>query len=289
MDPISKALERARTEQQSVRSWVQPSSSAESSSAPSSPPVSSTQGKARHAAELDEAILKRNFLLGEGPDQDPELLDCYRLLRTRVLQIMKATNCRSLGITSPGPKAGKTITSINLALSIVREGNFDVVLVDADVRKPSISQYLGIRPPHGLPDYLSGGIELGDLLVEVSNRNHLTLVPGAKSALTDPSPELLKSVRMTELLRRFPAGRKDMVMIVDLPPILLGDDVLAVAPALDALLMVVDEGSTRTDDLQRSAELLKGFNLIGSVLNRSVEKSKGFSGYYHPAGTTAGS
>lgn len=280
MDPISKALERARTEHQSVRTWVQPAT-AESARAPSSGRTT----KARHVVELDGATLRRNCLLGEGRDEDPVLVDRYRLLRTRVLQIMKAKDCRSLGITSPGPKAGKTITAVNLALSIVREGNFEVILVDADVRKPSVSAYLGFDPVHSLPEYLTGAVELEELLVEVSNRGHLTVIPGAKSALTDPSPELLKSARMLELLRRFPASRKDTVMIVDLPPILVGDDVLAVAPALDALLMVVDEENTKADDLQRSAELLKGFNLIGSVLNRSAEKSKGFEGYYHLSGT----
>lgn len=275
MDPISKALERARQEQQTVRSWVQPTPLARDQSSMRTP----MRGK-RRSASLDPAVLARNHLLCGVGTEDPLAADKYRLLRTRIAQIMLARGWRSIGITSPGTKAGKSVTAINLAISTAREGNYRVLLVDADIRRPSIEKYLGLDCPTGLPDYLRGDVELHESIVDIENLPNLSVLPGEDDGIVGPVPELLKSERMRDLLQTLPSTDKSMVVIVDLPPALIGDDVIAVAASLDCLLIVVDAASTAADDLKETVELLTDFNVIGTVLNNSDEKPKEHEGYY---------
>jgi protein-tyrosine kinase len=277
MDPISKALERANTERHSVRSWVQPSPVPESARGPKQ------TGNPRRQRTLDPEFLAQHRLLG-GADENSMIADKYRLLRTRVLQTMRAEGWRSLGVTSPGTQAGKTVTAINLAISIARDGNHQVVLVDADIRKPSIAYYMGIDSSCGLPEYLTGEVALEDSLIDIINWPNLTVLPGNGQELQGPTPDVLKSTRMHDLLRDIPAASKSMVMVVDLPPVLIGDDVIAVGANLDSLLLVIEEGSTTIEELKQAAEQLSNFNLLGSVLNKSSEKPKSFEGYYGASG-----
>lgn len=233
---------------------------------------------------LDPELLSRHRLLAGGDDENALIADRYRLLRTRVLQAMRAKGWRSLGVTSAGTQAGKTVTAINLAISIARDGNHQVVLVDGDIRKPSIADYMGIEAALGLSAYLTGTVALESALIGIDNWPNLRVLPGAIQSLDGPTPDVLKSQRMHDLLRDIPAAGKSTVMVVDLPPVLIGDDVIAVAASLDALLLVVEEGCTTIDELRTAAEQLSNFNLIGTVLNKSSEKLKPFEGYYGSVG-----
>jgi len=275
MDPISKALERARRDGQSVRQWVQPGPVAQASA------VAEIERSDRDTMQLDPSVLHKNNLLSGSENEDPIVTDRYRLLRTRVLQIMRANGWRSLGVTSPGPKAGKTVTSVNLALSIAREGNYRVTLVDADIRKPSAAEYMGVEHPVGLPDFLDRRANLEDILIEISEPARLSFISGESGSPERPAPDILKRDRMSELLETSAASGIPQLVVVDLPPVLIGDDVIAVAASLDALLLVVDENSTSIDDLEQSVELLSEFSLVGTVLNKSTEKPNKDSGYYH--------
>jgi protein-tyrosine kinase len=278
MDPISKALEKARADHESVRGWVQPAS--RTGGASRTPQIDARR------TDVDAKHLKRNLLLTGAGTEDPVIADKYRLLRTRVLLAMRANGWKSLGITSAGPNAGKTVTALNLAISMAREGNYEVVLVDADLRKPSIAPYLGLDHPRGLIAYLDGSVSLEDSLVAVSNFPKLTVLPGHPDERERASTDLLKSERMTELMQGFPANRRSTLLIVDLPPVLIGDDVLAVAANLDALLLVIDDGVTTIDEMEEAAELLDEFNIIGTVLNKSSQKTKSFESYYTTAART---
>ena len=234
---------------------------------------------------LDPNLLQANHVLCGPGLEDPNVSDQYRLLRTRVLQLMRAKNWHSVGITSPGAKAGKTLTSINLAIAVAREGNHDVVLVDTDTRKPSIAEDLGIEVENSLSDYLAGNCPLEGLLLSVAGIPNLTIIPGKLDDGTRAAPERLKSQRMTDLVASFRNLSRRTVVIVDMPPVLLGDDVIAVAELLDSMLIVVNESVTSVDDLKEAAQVLADFNLMGTVLNRSTTKPKVFTGYYS-AGTS---
>ncbi len=189
------------------------------------------------------------------------------MLRTRVIQALKLHGLNTIGVTSPGPKDGKTLTSINLAISIAREGGYKVVLIDADLRKPSIADDLGISVAKGLIDHLSSDVDFDEILVATDIPN-LLVVPGRRVEATLAVPELLSSEKMRQLIDQL-HGRDRCIVVVDLPPVRLGDDVVALAPYLDGLLVVVREGVTAIDELKESVELLKDFPILGTVLNQS--------------------
>ncbi len=271
IDHISKALERAQNERRSVRDWVRPTKS--------EAPLVETDIEPKQVTVLAPQHLQaRHILCGRGKE-DPAFSDRYRLLRTRVIQALKLQGHSVLGITSPGPKDGKTLTSINLAISIAREGSYKVVLIDADLRKPSVGDDLGIRAEAGLIDHLSSDVAFDDIVLRTDVEN-LFVVPGRHEESTIAVPELLSSDKMRKLIEHL-RRRERCIVVVDLPPVRLGDDVVALAPYLDGIVLVVREGETTIDALQDSAELLKDFLILGTVLNQSSDKKLKFEGYYY--------
>jgi protein-tyrosine kinase len=218
-------------------------------------------------------------LSGRGYE-DPAITDVYRLLRTRVTQLMAQRGWHTVGVTSAGPRAGKSLTAINLAISMARDSAHSVVLVDADLRRPSVADTLGLPESVGLIDYLNSGVELGDVL-QASDIDNLLVLPGRHEASGVAVSELLTSNKMSSLIQSVRGRENASLVVVDLPPVLVGDDVVAVAPFLDCLLIVIEEGKTEIEELRQTAELIKGFNLLGTVLNKSADKSKHFSSYYY--------
>jgi protein-tyrosine kinase len=271
-DPISKALERAQRDGASVRSWVAPAARERAA-------VASAEVCTRRVA-LDPDHLAAHLVLSGPGHEDPVIADRYRLLRTQLLKRMLANGWTKLGITSAGPKAGKTLTSINLALSIARGGNQRVVLVDADLRKSSTADDLGIDGSVGLIDYLTTDLSLDAVAVSPTDLPNLMIIPGRRVDLSASTPEVLRSPKMIDLLHRVSAGTEPAIVVVDLPPVVVGDDVITVATHLDAVLLVIEEGGTDVNELKKAAELLADFNLLGSVLNKSTEKNKDVEGYY---------
>jgi capsular exopolysaccharide synthesis family protein len=193
---------------------------------------------------------------------------------------MRQHGWRSVGVTSPGPRAGKSLTAINLAISMARDGAYGVVLVDADLRRPSTAELLGVAQPVGLIDYLTSDLSLDEVLLRPDVDN-LTILPGRSDDSGTAVPELLTSNKMSALIDDLQRGSRPSVIVVDLPPILVGDDVVAVAPLLDCMLIVIEEGKTEIEDLRRAAELIKDFNILGTVLNKSAERPAQNDGYYY--------
>ena len=273
LDHISRALERAQSDQRGVRSWVRPTTTDVRAVELTIAPKASVMLSEQH-------LRQRHVLCGRGKE-DPAVSDRYRLLRTRVIQALKLQGHNTFGVTSPGPKEGKTLTSINLAISIAREGSYKVVLIDADLRKPSVADDLGITVDKGLIDYLSSNLEFADILLGTDVDN-LYVVPGRREGSNVAVPELLSSDKMRKLIEQL-HGRDGCIVIVDLPPARLGDDVVALAPYLDSILLVVREGATAITELKESAELLRDFTILGTVLNQSSDRKLHFEGYYYHA------
>lgn len=211
-------------------------------------------------------------------DADPLVKDAYRLLRTRILHRMRQNGWRTLGVTSASPSEGKSLTSINLAVSIALEVEHTALLVDADLRRPTVHQYLGIEPKLGLSDCLRGA-PIEEALVNPSLRNFVVL-PGRYDESV--GSEYAASGRMTEMVQELRERYPDRVVIFDLSPILVGDDALALARQLDALLVVIEEGGTDSRALTHGIELLEDVEIIGTVLNKARDvKNKPYDYYYH--------
>ena len=199
----------------------------------------------------------------------------YRILRARLLQRVRNDNWTAVGLTSPGPSEGKSLTAINLALTIAAERNNDVFLLDLDLRNPSIARYLGVTPPRDIASFLSGDSRPEETLFSIGIEH---LVLAASATRDEHASELLATGRLYELLTYLRKVSTRPLVIVDMPPVLNTDDALVVAPQLDAMLLVVGEGRTRRDGLERAAELLAEFNLAGIVLNHSRESLQEYYG-----------
>ena len=214
--------------------------------------------------DVPAKVLEEHRLVAALPQH--KLTDAYRMLRTRVLQQMKGHDWKSLAITSPATGSGKTLTAINLAISLAREVNNTVLLVDLDLRNPSIHKYFGYEPQAGIGDYLNGDTPIEDILFS-PGIDRLVVLPGRESIMN--SAETLRSPKMVNLVAELQNRYPDRLVICDLPPMLATDDALTFAPYVHAMLMVAESGSTRRDDLERSLEVLKDVPLLGTVLNKS--------------------
>ncbi len=193
-------------------------------------------------------------------------MESYKMLRTRCLQAMDANNWTTLAITSPGNDAGNSLTAANLAISIAMELDRSVLLVDANLQNPSICNLFGLESKTGLGDYLLHDTPLNEILIN-PDMDRLVILPAGKEMIN--STEMLRSPKMirlvTELKNRYPSR----IVIFDLPPLLSQADTLGFSPYVDCVLLVVDEGHTKTDELKRAATLLKGTNVLGTVLNKA--------------------
>jgi protein-tyrosine kinase len=199
----------------------------------------------------------------------------YRIVRARVLQKLRTMHWTTLGITSPGPGDGKSITALNLAIALARENNSEVFLLDLDMRSPALCQTLGVEPREELVRYFTGEAQPDDLFFTVGI-DHLTIAGSLASS--EQSSELLANGKLEELFGFIRTSAANPLIICDLPPTLSTDDVLVVAPRVDATMVVVAEGKTKREGLSRTLDVLGDFNVAGIVLNRSKEATTDYYG-----------
>lgn len=189
----------------------------------------------------------------------------YKVLRTRVLQRMRRNGWKTLAVTGTCPNEGKTLTAINLSINLAWHLTTSVVLVDMDLRSPSVHRYLGIDARYGLMDYLNGDVPLVRAGVR-PGIERLGVIMNDRPVAN--ASELLTAPETVGLIEEVKRG-DDRIAIFDMPPVFAGDDVLAFAPLVDAVLIVLSQGTTQRSSLVGLRELLQNVNVIGTVLNRS--------------------
>jgi capsular exopolysaccharide synthesis family protein len=221
--------------------------------------------------DVPAETLKKNRVI-VGLDNDAATTS-YKMLRTQVLQRMTANGWSSLAVTSPCAGEGKTLTAINLAISLAREVNHTVLLVDADLRRPRISHYFGYTPEFGLYDYLVNDIDLTQIMFN-PGIERLVILPGMNSV--PGSSELLSAPKMVRLAEELKSRYSERIVLFDMPPLLAADDLLAFSPNIDAALLVVQEGKTKKEELRQAMDLLQTVNVVGTVLNRATEASAAY-------------
>ncbi len=214
--------------------------------------------------ELNPKVLERNRVIA-GLFDDTRV-EAYRQLRTQVMQLFARNNWNSLAITSPFQDAGKTLTAVNLAISLAHETTHTVILVDLDLHKPDVHQVLGLDVDVGVVDVVTGQATIEDVLINPCIPR-LVVLPGRP--LGKPSSELLSSRGMRRLLQDVTTRYDSRLVIFDLPPLLRNDDALKFTPFADGTLFVVEEGKNTADDVERSVHLLQNANLIGTILNKA--------------------
>jgi protein-tyrosine kinase len=280
---INKALEKAKSlRHQTVKPGPAPSQAPPQVPLPDWDEITGfaeTPGEIHYTytrkVAVDMDILRRNRLIVAGSDSN--LGEAYKLFRTHILHGTKREGRNTLMVTGPLPNEGKTLTTINLAIAISQRVGQTVLVVDGDLRSPSIHRYLDLPSGPGLVDYLTSGYPIAESLVHPEGLANLVVLPaGQPTAL---SHELLSSPLMVDLVRELKHFYPDRYVLFDLPPLLYADR-LAFAPLVDGIILVVAAGSTPREEITRAQEMLKGFPVLGCVLNKLDPTELSYDYYY---------
>ena len=250
-------------------------------------------GRFRSAAELDEAIGLPNLgmaarlnsiregVRGLVEVENSPAAEAFRLGRTVLLPDIRSGELKTIGFTSPMQGDGKSTFMSNFAVSLSQIG-LKVVIVDADLRRPSVYRYFSVGRGTGLSNILGGEATLDEAIRETEIENVSVVTSGTSSA---KAAEVLQSDRLEEVLNDL-RGRYDVVL-VDLPPVLAVSDPVVVLPRLDGGVLVVRIGTVRRDEVNSTLRRIEasGGNLVGCFLNAFGAGSKfkdqgGYYGYY---------
>jgi protein-tyrosine kinase len=196
----------------------------------------------------------------------------FDLLRARLLLLASANRWSRIAITSPTPGNGKSFVAANLALSLSRLPACRTILVDLDLRSPSQSRLFGLPEFPPLANFLLGQEPIERQVCRMGPNLGVALngqaVPRSYEILQDPSA----MTTLNELQRQLQPD----VTLFDMPPAFESDDVLAMAPNLDAILLVVDGTATSPDDIRRCTMMFEGhIPLAGVVLNKALDRGTG--------------
>lgn len=196
-------------------------------------------------------------------------------LRTQVLQKMSENNWRTIAVISPTPAAGKSVIAINLGISIAQQPQKTAMIVDFDLRKPRIAEYLGIKREKSINDFLSGDADLSEIIVN-PGIPRLTVIPTNKSV--KQSSETLSSNNVQKLIVELRERYESRIVIFDLPPILNADDAMVLLPQVDCVLLVMGNGQHTQSEIAETMRLLSKSNILGVVVNRAEVEPRDY--YY---------
>jgi protein-tyrosine kinase len=200
----------------------------------------------------------------------------FRKLKTQIFHV-SPNPPHIILVTSATPNEGKSMVSFNLALSISQEIQKKAILVDADLRKPSVlfKKHTATR---GLSNYLSARIPLAEILIRLEE--NFWIVPAGPSSRK--SSELIGTRRMTELLVSLREFGDENFIIIDSPPILLATDPVLLSKMVDGIIMVVMADRTPKESVRRAIHSVDRNKIIGVVLNQVEKESSSYYGkYYH--------
>jgi len=201
----------------------------------------------------------------------------FDMLRTQVLQAMDKNSWQFLAITSPTAGCGKTVTACNLALSVARLPERQVMLVDMDLQKPKVAEYLGINRNEGLLSVLEGRATLSSKIVQAYlGRSKMLVLPG--EVCRSGSSEWMASQTMNMLLQTIKRDFRSRMVIFDMPPMLVGDDVISILPRMDAVLLIAGIGNTSASDIKECQKHLQATPVVRVVVNKVTETTDSY--YY---------
>ena len=273
MEPIKQAVERAKLSNPPTAATANVFPPAGRFAAPPVAPQAVVQDLPNAAwlkeVELNPGQLEKSRIVAHNVT-DPRCRP-YDVLRTQVLQAMDKRGWQFLAITSPTEGCGKTLTSVNLALSIARQEERSVVLVDLDLQRPKVATYLGLKTEHGVVSKLSGRTTLADSMLNAQVGGYqCALLPAETRSIH--SSELIASRAMRTTLQEIKAAFPSSIVLLDLPPVFSGDDVLSILPFVDCFLLVAAVGSTTVSDVRECNRYLNSAEVIRIVLNKSSEQ-----------------
>ncbi|TNF57182.1 MAG: protein tyrosine kinase [Burkholderiales bacterium] len=275
MERIKEAIEKARAGEQPPRtprkSFATPSAPAvpvvarHDPASRSSPPDASLDIRYTHTRVVhpDAACLEEHRIIAHQKNHPNSW--AFDTLRTQVLQRMDEHGWRVLAVTSPTLDSGKTVVATNLAISIAQQTQRTALLMDFDLRRPSVATVLGLNPDVSLNDVLQRGANVADAMVN-PGFERLVVLPTMRPV--DRPAELLASPMVAGLIADLRDRYAERVLVVDLPPVLAADDVLSVLPQVDCVLLVVGSGASSEKEIEEAQRRLSRASVVGVVLNK---------------------
>jgi protein-tyrosine kinase len=228
-----------------------------------------------HLVQLDRGHLESTRIIAH--DIADSRSTAFDMLRTQILQAMGAKGWRLIAVTSPTPACGKTLTAANLAISIARQPDRAVLLLDLDLRKPQIGASLGLQRDIGLLSALEGKVPLKDAIITAAIDRYRLDVLIAERPIQNSS-EWMASRNMRALLGAIRREYPNHIVVIDTPPMLATDDVLTVLPQLDCVLLVGAVGTSTVSDIEQCKRHLHSTHIVRVVLNKVRETNRPYYG-----------
>ena len=263
MEEIRTALERAKASHPLAVEQGEAQARRQIESRPSRLPTTDARIQ---EFEINAAHLRSMRIIAHD-HAEPQSMS-FDMLRTQVLQSMDQKDWKILGVTSPTPNCGKTVMAMNLALSVARQPERSVLIVDLDLRKPQVASCLGLRPNKGVISILDGRTTLASAIIPARVGNHQVAVLPTETAISGSS-DRMASRAMTEMLEQIKRDCQSQMVILDLPPLLSGDDVLTILPQLDCVLLVAAVGTSTVAEIKECIKYLQSLEIVRFVLNKA--------------------
>ena len=207
-----------------------------------------------------------NLRLAAITDPNSSYCEIYRDLRTQVLHKSQRQKLQSIVVASINPSEGKSITTLNLSWLLAQTDGINALIIDSDLRMPSLTDYLGIEADKGLSDILAGEALLSDTIIKLQPSG-LHLIPGGK--FRSGVAELISGPMYIEILRQ--AREMFDYVIIDAPPLKNFTDASVLINIADGALLVVRANHTDYKDVRRIMETLPPEKMLGGVLNQASE------------------
>jgi protein-tyrosine kinase len=260
--------------------------------APTRPsPSSVPQGSPTIVIDVDR-LRERGFITPDGPVT--ELSQQFRVIKRPLIgnAFGRGTTVVPRGkrvmVTSAMPGEGKSFCAVNLAMSVAAERDHQVLLVDADVARPSLPDVLGIETGAGLMDWLVDGSVDVEQLVRQTNIDKLAILPAGRGH--PQATEYIASDAMTRLLDVLTERYPDRLIVFDSPPLLVTTEARVLASHMGQIVMVVEAGRTSRETVKAAIETIDGCEVVGLLLNKAeADRPGGSYGYgYSAYGSKAG-
>jgi len=267
---IEKALERAAQLRGPSKDYLQPSSPH------SQDPDKYAQIFAVGESIIDKSQVNKHLVCITEPNSPAA--EQYRKLRAQIFKSTVNTNMNSLLVTSSHAGEGKTVTAINLAVAIAQAIDHTVLLIDADLRKPTVHTYLGLKPQFGLSDCLQSKAQLSEALIK-TGVGKLVVLP-AGDPPENPA-ELLASEKMKDLIKEVKNRYYDRYIIFDSSPLLEAADVINFGGSVDGTIFVIQALLTSSQSATKALSMINGNHVLGTVFNNVPSFFAENTSYYH--------
>lgn len=206
------------------------------------------------------------------------VMECFRRLRLKIRTVSETNSCKAFAFVSASRAEGKSTMALNAAIALSQDVNCRVVVLDADLRKPAIHRFLGLRPRKGLVNILNGETDVGSVIME-------TFIPRLSILPAGDRPknpcELLTTKKLGEIVAAL-KSQFDFV-IIDTSPVLAFSETVPVCKHADGVIFVIEVNNTKKRPVKRALELLQECNVLGFVMNKEEVVSSEYYGHVYEA------